>query len=261
MSTNKQHVRMLIEKRNYAELNDYLLENNGGNLSKTEKFDLLSFSLKDKKALKMLLKSGFNEFTYPNKNVELNSIFKEAIKNKHWKVAIFLIENYPEEFQKACIVDRKSKDGYRRSNSATMLIDLDLASQIQKKLFALCIKNEDIHSKDSLGMPLIHSLLYSDLHKNQETSKYDKIIDKIKYIIGKVNYDVHIKNNYGDCMLGFSAYKMMLSEEKADSHYLIKNLKILFIEDERNKIKKMMDKERMSMNIESINKNSNKIRI
>lgn len=261
MSTNKQHVRMLIQKRNYAELSDFLQENKADTFSKSENFDLLRFALSDKKALKMLLESGFKQFTYPDKNVELNSVFKEAIKEKHWKVAIFLIERYSEEFKKACEADRKSKDGYRRSNSATMLIDLDLASQIQKKLFALCIKNEDIHSKDSLGMPLIHSLLYSDLHKNQETSKYDKIIDKIKYIIGKVNYDVHIKNNSGDCMLGFSAYKMMLSEEKADSHYLIKNLKILFIEDERNKIKKMMDKERMSMNIESINKNSNKIRI
>lgn len=261
MLNNKQHVRMLIEKRNYAELNDYLLENNGDNLSKTEKFDLLCLALKDKKALKMLLKSGFNEFTYPNKNVELNSVFKEAIKERRWKVAIFLIEKYPEEFKKACEADRKSKDGYRRSNSATMLIELDLGSQVQKKLFALCIKNEDIHSKDSLGMPLIHSLLYSDLHKNQETSKYDNIIKKIKYVIGKVNYDVHIKNNSGDCMLGFAAYKMMLSEEKADAHYLIKNLKTLFIEDERNKIKKMMDKERLSMNFEYINKNLNKIRI
>lgn len=261
MSTNKQYVITLIKKRNYAELSDFLKENQADRFSKSENFDLLRFALTDKKALKILLESGFKQFTHPDKNIELNSVFKEAIKERHWKVAIFLIEKYPEEFKKACEADRKSKDGYRRSNSATMLIELDLESQVQKKLFALCIKNEDIHSKDSLGMPLIHSLLYSDLHKNQETSKYDNIIKKIKYVIGKVNYDVHVKNNSGDCMLGFAAYKMMLSEENADAHYLIKNLKTFFIEDERNKIKKMMDKERVSMNLESINKNLNKIRI
>lgn len=261
MLNDKQYVKTLIDKRKYADLNNYLLGSQEKALSEKDKFDLLRFALKDKKALKILLKNNFEQFTYPDKNVQLDSVFKEAIKNKHWKVAIYLIENYPEEFIKACKLDGVCSAGYRRTNTALMLIQCDFKSSIQKRLLSLCLKREDIHNKDSLGLPLIHSFLYAELHAKQDKKVYDNMLNKINYVLARTNYDIHIKSHSGDCMIGFANYKMNLSEELSEKHYFSVNLKTLFIEDERNKIREMMNKERISMHMESLSKNTNKVRI